>query len=666
MVEEKLTGYPGSLGPTMVAVLTNLIDNDVAPADVDPDRLERLMGRLDFIEGLGADVRLKRQPLRPGVPVTESIRDLLGERLRVMPGVGHRLVMVAPVEAVTIPGLGFTALLGPPIARAMDTDEAEAIHNAWAVIEEAFGWATEAVIPWQSAFERAVLRSNHDAALVARAMMDMPPQRRRSLWRELVAHLRDQEVDESHRPGPRGLDRRLGAARLRVGAQVLETLLPLARAAYAACRDNPDVEAGVCPCEASDLAMYQGWVDVPQAARLALRAMGPEAIEHHLRVLSAVEAGIIDAFYPTDVARALRGFRDSLLRRRYVKDAGSLLGVDPLSLAEAGLALGADRQAIVSAVQGIAKRAALEAERVAADSSREIHVRTPSNATRQTEAVEEVVTAPEISEEVPLNPVAEKAEEPMVTSDSDQEKEARISEEPSGEDGQDEDLESASRPVTDVPAPDALVTRKNPCEEPPDPAIPAPDTTVGNAPRRRPAPALSPRPAALPPMPSPPPPRNRPVTAPRPPMPDIASIPTMGSGPSENGGASRPARRARTAEGRELVTPAEGAIFYEVAFRRIQVLERDLLERGSWPAAVEQMNDYTQEAARLIQALGPPARSGDESFADALRKVEMVASYIDRVTPLLVPGSREPQEEVPDQQGVLSRLGRIFSGTKPG
>ena len=107
------------------------------------------------------------------------------------------------------------------------------------------------------------------------------------------------------------------------------------------------------------------------------------------------------------------------------------------------------------------------------------------------------------------------------------------------------------------------------------------------------------------------------------------------------------------------MTPAQAADFYEMAFRELQVLERDLLERGPWSAARQRIGDLSKEAGSLADALGPPARSGDERFKDALNRVELVQSYLGRVAPLLDGPPPEPMELEPSP-GVLGRLGKLL------
>jgi len=115
-----------------------------------------------------------------------------------------------------------------------------------------------------------------------------------------------------------------------------------------------------------------------------------------------------------------------------------------------------------------------------------------------------------------------------------------------------------------------------------------------------------------------------------------------------------------------LVTPNQGARFYETAFHELQVLERDLLERGTWPEAEDRIRDLANEAEELATALGPSARSGDAVFQKALHKVELVRAYLERIKPLteVSPGAgpslAAPSPDDEDEVGVMNRLGRLL------
>ncbi len=107
------------------------------------------------------------------------------------------------------------------------------------------------------------------------------------------------------------------------------------------------------------------------------------------------------------------------------------------------------------------------------------------------------------------------------------------------------------------------------------------------------------------------------------------------------------------------MTPAQAEDFYADAFRELQVLERDLLERGPWSAARQRVATLSTEAGSLLEALGPPARSGDERFKEALNRVELVQSYLGRVA-LLLDGKAPEPGDVEASPSVLGRLGRLL------
>jgi hypothetical protein len=173
----------------------------------------------------------------------------------------------------------------------------------------------------------------------------------------------------------------------------------------------------------------------------------------------------------------------------------------------------------------------------------------------------------------------------------------------------------------------------------------------------------------LPPLPKPPR-RDRPITKSQVSLPPLPAAPVRPpSRPATKPGAlpnlaqPRPARPPGNATTRpRLVTPAQAEAFYGEAFRELQVLERDLLERGPWRQAADRVRALDRDARELSQALGPSARSGDQDFAAALKKVTFVVEYLDRVLPLLdgPPVAREepPPPEPPKHRGPLGRLFR--------
>ncbi|MGM0575448.1 MAG: hypothetical protein ACQEXJ_06930 [Myxococcota bacterium] len=651
--EEPLPGYPPSLAKALLVLLDRLVEAEADPAGLDPERVERLLGTPGSLADLERLRALERTVLRPGVAVTSEIRDLLAGRLEIVPGDGPQLALVGPVEVIGMAGLGWSALRTPALARLMTPEEAEGIRDAWATVEEYSGWPRPSAVPWEARFVQVALRPNPDARRVVELLRDLAPPRRTALWRALVEHLRDEDLPDGHRPGRRGLTRRLDAAGVRVSADALDVLLPFAEAMVARCGREPLVARGLCPCTDEDIAAYTAWIEVPEGTRERLRALEPPLVEHHLRTLAAVDHGALQARLDPDLVRDLRGLRDGYLRHRYRRDVTPLLGVDPLPLAEARLATGEDRGAILEELARLAQEA------------------------RRLRPVEEERARRE-EPEAP-KPAAEAPSEP----------EDRAEEELSGE---------APQLLPKRPPPDPPPV----LEESSSPRESSPVNPFGRRSARPPSERMPtvPPPADLPPMPEPPPPRKRPLTRrPRelPPMPDVPPprppstrpptgrprtrpAPPPADPPAPVGPEGRapdraeppqprpPSARPRTSTSREqtvphLTTPGQATEFYEVAFRELEVLERDLLERGPWAEARRRVAELEARAAELIAALGPPARSGDAAFRGALRKVELVSAYLDRIRLLLEEQPRGPAEAQPEPEepaGVLGRLGRLF------
>lgn len=147
------------------------------------------------------------------------------------------------------------------------------------------------------------------------------------------------------------------------------------------------------------------------------------------------------------------------------------------------------------------------------------------------------------------------------------------------------------------------------------------------------------------------------VVAQEPEASEVEAVDSMPSTSSEaDGGEHHHVHRSNS----RLVTPGQASRFYGEAFRELQVLERDLLERGAWPMARRRVDALATEAQELAVSLGPPARSGDMDFRAALRKVELVQSYLERIEPLMA-GLQPPVIEPQGQGGrVLGRLSGLF------
>jgi len=121
--------------------------------------------------------------------------------------------------------------------------------------------------------------------------------------------------------------------------------------------------------------------------------------------------------------------------------------------------------------------------------------------------------------------------------------------------------------------------------------------------------------------------------------------------------------RTRTGAAPHLVTPSQGNDFYDASFRELELIERDLLQRGPYSGAAERVQAIAEQASELHAALGPSARSGDREFQAAQRRIEKVQAYLERIRPLLAPrpgaagSARERDASDPqDRPGLLRRL----------
>ncbi len=675
LADKALAGYPDELRPAMLTVVERLLAEAVPPDELDPERVERLLASRAFLTAMDRRLKLGRQPLRPGTPVSSPLRATLGRALHVLPGHGPQLVLVAPVDLLRIGQLGWSCLRAPALARPMDGDQAEVVRETWALIEERWGWDTAEGLPLRARFVAVASRQDFDAARVVQALTGLEIEARVALWDAAIEHLRDQELGEARRPGWKGLHARLAAQGLEVPDAELRPLVAIAEAAFRACAPSVAVAEGRCPCTPADLRAFGEWADVPDATRARLTALAPEVIEHHLRILAELEAGRLDVAFDDDLRRELRILRDALLRPRYGRDADALFGADPLLRARALLAAGHDRACIVADLRTLAEEAREAAER------RRPEAREPAEAEA---AVAAPVEAEEGAPAPPVNPFAGMGDEPRAPT---------------------------SRPITGGEG----VAPKSPFAEPEAPVAALPPMPRP-PPRSRP---ITTRRIELPPMPEPPPPnwaatgraRARTHTRPVGALPPLGDTPALGATPPRPPAtptartsptapapavaptpkappAARPrttptvplppgsildgpnAPRPRPATAPHLVTPSQASAFYESAFRELQILERDLLERGPWQAAVARVATLEREADGLAVALGPSARSGDRDFRVALQRVQLVQSYLGRIKPLLE-ASPEPAPTTPDvpvdeppepspSPGVFGRLGRLL------
>jgi hypothetical protein len=755
--QDSLTGYPPTVAPALAVFVERLLAEKVEPATLDVERASELLGSHAGIEALGRAITLERSVLRPGLVVSIDVREFLGERLATLPGFGGPLALLAPVVVTRGHGIGFASVRSPAVARPMHAHEAQAVRDAWGLLEEQTGWPGPLGHLWESRFFRVVARPNHDLDGCRTLLEPMAPPARRALWSAIVEHLRDQDLPEEHRPGDRGLQRRLGLAEIAADAEGLGALVDLAGWLFERLGESDTVAIGHGVPSADDLAVWTSWVQVPEASRQRLGAVPIEEVERTLRALAAREGRRAQPPLDALLAKDVLAFREEYLRLRYRRDVEPLRGVDPLDLVRAQREAGHDVRAIARDVQALADEArrycdAVRADvaRREADELREAEARAAQAArTASEEAAAEADDAARAAVAEELASIATQREAASRATDPDAtviiaSTERRAPKEPTPFDGlvpprvrkpsaplevnpfaeaaARREGEAAARPSYDAPPPGFLppmpvpparkrpTTRRfelPPLPEPPPrsgqqrprtveraglpaseaapptaPARPAtppgattqratPEATTARAPEAA-RPAES---AAL---------RSRPPTgdAPLAGRPRPATVESLGL-PGERPSSTRPsthnqpgralsrpptvptlgaaaAAALRAPRDTRLTTPGQATAFYEEAFRELEVFERDLLERGSWPEAERRVRELGKDADALAAALGPPARSGDPTFQSALKKVELVRAYLERIRPLL-DGRLPPDDDTPaPAPGMLSRLGRLW------
>ena len=695
--EETLRGFPPGLGAVLASACDALYKDHLDPQLLDSRAADALLGSRAFIASLETRIEVRRQRLRPGTLVTGELRQTLGMRLTILPGVGRELMLVAPVDLAQVPDARYAMPLTVVVARPGSAAEGEVYRTHWAILEEAFGLSGPEAERWTARFFAIARRENHDARLVKDGLLPLAPETRRRLFDTLVGHFRDGELPEQHRPGRRGLEGRLSALGLELDRPWMEPLIGLVEATYRAAGLDPDVTAGRPPCPREDLVRWAGWVDVPQAQKKLLLDLDPTVIEQHLVALAEIEMGRADGLVDDALRRPLASLRDGCLRPRWQRSQAALLGIDPLLLAEARIASGDDRQTIperlaalaAEATATLASRPATEpaprprparaAARASTQASPPAH---PSAHEPQTPAPETQTPLPEPQPLTPEPRTPAQEPEPPVTPP----------------------LTSLPEPQTPDPRPDVPAVAPPRFHLPPLPEVPPPRP----APRVRPRTELPPLPpipplAAAPLQPPGPPrpqperpatlprlqraPTSRPITRSAGPAATPTSAPPPSPGPGPNASpnpAPRPAQRPHTAapttaQGApqaapitraplaaasrprlqttpHLVTPAQGNEFYDAAFRELELIERDLLQRGPTAQARERADALGREAKELHDALGPSARSGDREFLSAQHRLEKVLDYLERLGPLLEGEGPEP----PPTLG--QRLGRSLSG----
>lgn len=695
--EDSLTGYPSAVAPALAVFVERLIADKIEPVGLDVERAVDLLGSPEGIEALARAITLDRSVLRPGLTVSSEIRDFLGDRLSTLPGFGGALALLSPVVVMRGHGIGFASVRSPAVARAMGSDEAQSIGAAWGALEEQTGWPSPLGHLWETRFFRVIARPNHDLDGCRALLEPMAPPARRTLWSAILEHLRDQDLPEEHRPGDRGLQRRLALAEIGASTEGLGALLDLAGWFFDRLGTSDSAVEGHLPLSSDDLAVWTSWVQVPQASRQRLGALPVEEVERVLRSLAAKQTRRAQPALEPTLARDVLAFREEYLRWRYRRDVEPLRGADPLDLIRAQREAGHDARSIVRDVQALAdevqrycgavredeaRRAREAAHKEAADeqAAREAALRTAADAAGE---VAEASAEQEDTDEPASRPTAE----PAAAGDADATEiisasARRAPKEPTPFDGlvpPKPRKPSAPLDVNPFAAEEEAAKSggARPYDPPPPgflPPLPIPP------PRKRP----TTRRFELPPLPQPPPrtTHNRPRTAeasvapvnlvgtasadsveiggprPRPSTQDSAAralarpttVPTLGAAAAA---ALRAPRDTR------LTTPGQATAFYEEAFRELEVFERDLLERGSLPEAERRVRELAKDADALASALGPPARSGDPTFQSALKKVELVRAYLERITPLLEGRSPAGDEAAPPT-GMLGRLNRLF------
>ncbi len=676
--EEELRGYPPSVGALLSAFCETLIAQQIEPQGLDARTADVVLGSARFLEKLERRLEVRRQRLRPGTFLAGELRQTLGMRLLVGVGRGRELMLVGPVDVAQVADARFVMPLGVVMARLGTPDEAETLRMTWAAIEESVGIEGPDAKLWEARFLEIARCENHDAETARVGLLSLSPELRKRLWETLVQHLRDQELAEQHRPQRRGLERRLAALGIAADLPWVEPMLGLAEAAYRGAGFDAEVMAGRCPCPPEDLERWAQWVEVPAAHRQRVKELHPAVIEALLVALAEEEAGRAEGLVPEDMQRPLTSLRDGCLRPRWQKSGVALAGVDPLALAESCIASGDDVRAMKARLEALVEearaqmasrtpRGQIEAPpRPKKGRNKQVAEMSPERREGPEEVLPEVRTRGGSLVEGHALSVGEKAVGVGEKAVSVGEMAVSV-----GEGGREVVGRALDGQASDV-ADDGAESR---AERPREARVPG----------RSPTGTVGPARFSLPPMPSVPPPRASPRVRPRTDLPAMPSVPPRASPPRSERlerpsidtarvqpraptlprtapPAARPMTQStprppssRTATVPHLVTPAQGHEFYDVSFRELELLERDLLQRGSVPGAADRIDAIAREANELHSALGPSARSGDKDFLAAQRRIEKVLEYLDRIRPLLTgEGPAGPSQEPP--KGILSRL----------
>lgn len=694
-----LSGYPDALGPVLRTFIEVVLAEHVPLDELHPEAVEGILGSSAWQAQAQSSVDLRRSRLRPGEVLSDDLRAAAAgaRELEVLDGEGPSLVLVAPVTLTSVDGLGWLAASGPVVVRPAEEEEASALRRTWGRIEELHGWDAE---PWVAAFVAISTRPNLDAARCARALDRLEPARRASVWGLLVEHTRRGGLLEEHRPSPRQLARTLAEAGAEIEDASLAPLVAFARRVYETCAPDPGVSRGVCPCTRDDLETYAAWTEVSEARRARLLSLDPRVAAHRLRVIAVAERASRHPPLGDEDVADLRALRDAFLRPLYERDVRLMRAVDPLALLQTSIERGEDRAQILADLRDLEDRAVAAVAsghqiQESGDGGGAARSLTSPHDTGQRDTGERDTAQPDTGQRRSRWGAEATAADGGGLSGGSQEPAARREEamERGGA-----DVAPAASPYEGYePAPLALP----PLPPPPRPArarppskvslppLPTPPARLGRGVRRR---GGERRPAEAPPGrrgrgvvseagggAAPPGARGRGRGQRAQPN---AATPNNRQGPAaaERGGARQPrgtaAARATTRAGgtglgrgeggarggRRPVTPAGAERFYDQTFRELEVLERDLLERGPWPQAAERLEGLVAEARALAQSLGPSARSGDREFAAALTKIERVQVYLDRVVPLAVapPEAEDADEEPLDESGMLGKLGRLW------
>ncbi|MFO0750389.1 MAG: hypothetical protein U1F43_32670 [Myxococcota bacterium] len=365
LVEESLRGYPPSVGPILLGAVEQLIARGIEPASLDARTCDLVLGSESFLTTLEQRLPLafRRQRLRPGTAVTPAMRQTLGARLVILPGVGPQLVLVLPVDLAQVQDARFAMPTGPVLARPAGADEADALRTAWGAIEEAVGLAGPEAERWQARFFAIARRENHDAKTARDGLQGLSFEARVALWETIIQHCRDQELPEQHRPARRGLERRLAQLGLELELPWVQAVVALAESAYRAAGIDPEVAAGRPPCSREDVATWARWVDVPAAGRDKVVALDPAEIERLLVLIAEIDGGRVDRPFDEALRRPLLSLRDQVLRPRWTRSRWASSGLDPLLVAEGRMALGEDVGLIKREIEALADEARDDARR---------------------------------------------------------------------------------------------------------------------------------------------------------------------------------------------------------------------------------------------------------------------------------------------------------------